>query len=114
MMIFYLPEDRDAFIGTWNVNDSCFRDAYNVSIVADPANSSQVIIKNFWQIGYNEKPPYAIVAGSTITIPKQSMLYNGSDTVSGSGSLIKDKIKWDFTVKAGGDLWTCNATYEKP
>jgi len=107
-------EDRDAYLGTWNVNETCSRDVYTVVIEKDPTNSSQVIIKNFWLIGYQEKPPYAIVAGSTITIPQQSMCDDGSNIVSGSGSLVKNDITWDYTVNDGADLYKCNATYSNP
>jgi hypothetical protein len=106
--------DRDAFLGIWNVTDSCFRNSYDVNIVVDSSNSTRVIIQNFWLIGYNEKPPYAIIAGSTITIPNQTMCYNKNDTVSGSGQLYKGKIKWDYTVNDGADLWTCTSTYNRP
>jgi hypothetical protein len=110
-----LNNDRDIFLGTWNVNETCVRDAYDVNIVADPSNSSQVIIKNFWLIGYEEKPPYAIVAGTTLTIPEQSMCDDESKIVKGSGKLDKNKIEWDYTVvNNGADLNTCTATYEKP
>jgi hypothetical protein len=107
-------DDRDAFLGTWNVAESCVKEAYTVTIIKDPSNSSQVIIENFWLIGFNEKPPYAIVAGTTITIPEQAICYNASNIVSGSGKLEKSKINWDYTVNDGADLWSCTATYEKP
>ena len=107
-------DDRDAFLGSWNVIESCSKDAYTVNISADPSNSSQVIIENFWLIGFNEKPPYAIVAGTTITIPEQAICYNASNIVSGSGNLDKGKIEWDYTVNDGADLWSCTATYEQP
>ena len=106
-------DDRDQFIGYWDVNETCNRDSYSVQIVADPSNSSQVLIKNFWLIGNNEKPPYAIVAGSTITIPKQLMCNNGTNEVQGSGKLDKNKIIWSYTVNDGADLYTCTATYKK-
>ncbi len=106
-------DDRDQFIGYWDVNETCNRDSYSVQIIADPSNSSQVLIKNFWLIGNNEKPPYAIVAGSTITIPKQDMCNNCSNEVQGSGKLNKNKITWNYTVNDGADLYTCTATYEK-
>ncbi|MBN2175335.1 MAG: hypothetical protein JW731_14470 [Bacteroidales bacterium] len=111
---FDLTDDRDVFLGTWNVDETCTRDAYSVSIEKDPSNSSQVIINNFWLIGYQEKPPYAIVAGSSITIPKQAICDDGSNLVSGSGTLNKDKITWSYTVNDGADLYTCSAVYEKP
>ncbi|MCD4746211.1 MAG: hypothetical protein K8R58_07920 [Bacteroidales bacterium] len=41
-------DPRDNFLGNWNVNETCQRDAYSVTIVVDPSNSSQVLIKNFW------------------------------------------------------------------
>lgn len=106
-------DDRDQFIGYWDVNETCSRDSYSVQIVADPSNSSQVLIKNFWLIGNNEKPPYAIVAGSTITIPKQTMGNNDSNEVEGSGKLDKNKITWHYTVNDGADLYTCTAEYSK-
>ncbi len=60
-----LPEDeRDAFLGIWEVSETCNRFSYDVEIVKDPVNDSQVLIKNFWLIGYDEKPPYAIVSGN--------------------------------------------------
>ncbi|MBN3035267.1 MAG: hypothetical protein JW861_06750 [Bacteroidales bacterium] len=106
-------DDRDQFLGSWNVNETCQRDAYSVEIIRDPSNSSQVIIRNFWLIGYNEKAPYAIVAGSSIVIPEQTMCDNNSNEVSGSGTLDKNRITWNYTVNDGADLWTCSATYEK-
>ncbi|MBM3435798.1 MAG: hypothetical protein FJY07_06230 [Bacteroidetes bacterium] len=105
-------DDRQAFIGTWNVTETCVKDAYTVTIEADPSNSAQVIINNFWLIGFQEKPPYAIVAGSSITIPNQTMCNDGSNTVSGSGLLKNGKIEWDYTVNDGADLFTCSAIYE--
>jgi hypothetical protein len=107
-------EDRDAFIGSWNVTDSCSKDAYSVNIIKDPSNSSQVIIENFWLIGYNEKAPYAIIAGTTMTIPQQNMCNNDANEVSGNGKLEKKIIKLNYTVNDGADLWTCKANYEKP
>ena len=109
------PADpRDQFIGSWNVNETCIKDAYSVSIEKDTTNSSQVIIKNFWLIGFNEKPPYAIVTGNTLTIPSQTMCYSGSNSVKGSGLLSKNTITWSYSVNDGADLYTCSATYEKP
>ena len=111
-----LIDDRNKFIGTWNVNETCTRDSYSVEIIKDPSNSSQVIIKNFWLIGSHEKAPYAIVAGNNINIPKQQMCDNGANEVSGSGTLSKNEkiINWDYTVNDGADLHNCSATYEKP
>lgn len=106
--------DRDKFIGTWDVNETCQRNAYSVQIEADPSNSVQVLINNFWLIGYQEEPPYAIVAGNSIVIPKQYIGNNKEIEVTGSGSYSNDIITWSYTVNDGADLYTCSATYEKP
>jgi hypothetical protein len=107
-------DDRDAFLGNWNVIETCNKDGYTVNITIDPSNSSQVIIENFALIGYNEKPPYAIIAGSTITIPKQLVCDDESLEVAGSGKLDKETIKLDYTLSDGADLVTCTANFEKP
>lgn len=109
------PEnDRDKFIGTWEVNENCQRNSYTVTIEADPTNSAQVIINNFWLIGYQEEPPYAIVAGNNIVIPKQFITNNNDIEVTGGGDYSKEEITWNFTVNDGADLYTCDATYSTP
>ena len=106
-------DDRNAFLGTWNVNETCNRIPYQVTIIKDPTNSSQVIIKNFWLIGPDEKAPYAIVAVSSIVIPQQNICNDEKTTVKGSGVLNKNIIVWEYTVNDGADLHTCVASYEK-
>lgn len=106
-------DDRDQFLGIWNVNETCNRLPYQVNIINDPSNSSQVIITNFWLMGSYEKAPYAIVAGSNIVIPQQYIFNDESTSVKGSGTLNKEKIEWEYTVNDGADLYTCVATYEK-
>ena len=106
-------EDRDAFLGTWKVNETCNRIPYQVTITKDLSNSSQVIINNFWLIGPDEKAPYAIVAGSNIVIPQQNIYNDGKTIVTGSGVLNKNTIDWEYTVNDGADLHNCTATYEK-
>lgn len=106
-------DDRDKFIGAWNVNETCNRDSYSVQIDPDPTNSSQVIIRNFWLIGYQASPPYGIVAGNTITLPNQPVGDNISIEVEGSGKYENGDIEWSYTVNDGADLWSCNATYSR-
>lgn len=109
------PEsDRDKFIGTWEVNENCQRTSYSTEIEADPTNSAQVIIMNFWLIGNQEDPPYAIVAGNNIVIPKQFITNNKDIEVMGSGDYSNDEIIWSFTMNDGADLYTCDAVYSKP
>lgn len=91
------PDDpRDAFTGTWICTDYPAKStatAYTVEIVADPFNSSRVIIYNFFQLGM-EEGPYAIVAGNTLTVPEQ-LIFNNTWQVSGFGRLKADEILWD-------------------
>ncbi len=108
------PSDaRGAYIGDWDVTESCSKDSYSVQIVADPNNDDRVLIKNFWLIGYQEVPPYAIVDGDIITMPNQSILNDGSLEVHGNGTLSKEKITWYYEISDGADLSKCSATYEK-
>lgn len=108
-----LPDDRDSFLGLWDVTDNCSKSSYQVEIIRDQSNSSQVIIKNFGLIGQNEKAPYAIVAGNTIAIPTQLISNDESIEVNGSGKLDKNKISWAYDISDGADLLTCTAIYEK-
>lgn len=104
-------EDRDKFIGQWSVNDeTCQRSRYLVTIAADPSNSVQVIITNFGFSGATI-PDTAIVAGSTITVPRQS---NSEQwIILGSGKYNDGKIDWSYSLEISGDLLTCTATYVK-
>lgn len=108
------PSDaRDAYLGNWDVNESCSKDAYSVQIIADPNNENRVMIKNFWLIGNQESPPYAVIDDDIISIPTQSILNNGSLEVHGTGTLNKNKITWYYEINDGADLFSCSATYEK-
>ncbi len=90
------PEDpRDSFVGTWICTDYPAKSqssAYTVEITTDPFNSSRVLIYNYFQLG-DEVAPYAVVAGSTITVPEQ-LVENGTWQVSGFGKLKGDEIQW--------------------
>ncbi|MFU8844525.1 MAG: hypothetical protein ACNA7V_12045 [Bacteroidales bacterium] len=107
-----LIDDRDAFIGTWNVNETCSKDAYTVTITKDPGNSSQVLIGNFWHVPFCQDLPYAIIAGKSMVIPQQSFCSNAFD-VGGSGTLSKNKLTLSYTVSDGADEYKCTAFYEK-
>lgn len=108
-----LTDDRDAFLGTWNVTESCSKDAYTVQIQKDPSNSSQVIILNFWNTGNCDDPVQALVAGSSLYISTQKFCNNDFEA-DGSGDLTKDKVYWTYSVNDGADLFNCDATYTRP
>lgn len=108
-----LIDDRDAFLGSWNVSESCVKDAYTVNITKDPSNSAQILINNFWNTGNCGNPVYAIVAGNSAYIPTQ-IFCNNDFEADGSGDLIKEEISWEYEVNDGADLFKCNAAYTRP
>lgn len=106
-------DDRDAFLGKWNVVESCSKDAYSVNIVKDPSNSAQVLITNFWNTGNCNEAAYAIVAGESLFIPNQLFCDNAFKT-DGGGDLNKEKITMSYNINDGADLFSCQATYSRP
>jgi hypothetical protein len=100
---------RDNYLGTWKVQESGKgKVTYEVEITADPDNSVQVLINNFYD--YNIKP-YAIVTASTITLPSQD--FAKSLQIHGSGTLSQEKITWTYYVNNGADLDTIHSVYTK-
>ena len=105
-----VPDTRDKFVGTWNVNDeSCGKGKYVVEIIKDPSNSIQVLIQNF-AAAIADDPDTAIVAGASIHIYKQK---NSEDwTIEGNGTYNTDgKIDWNYKLIISGHEETCTATY---
>ncbi|MBU2650456.1 MAG: hypothetical protein KKA81_05940 [Bacteroidetes bacterium] len=103
--------DRDKFLGSWSVNDeTCQKSRYTVTISADPSNSIQVLLSNF---GFSQsaQPDTAIVAGTTITLPRQEN--SEKWFITGSGKFQDNKINWSYTLEISGDLLSCTATYRK-
>jgi len=112
----YIDDDpRDAITGEWVCNETpVARFSYPVVISEDPANSSQVLISNFGFIGEDEKPPYAILAGNTLSIPVQNIGNDNSVEVEGFGQIKNDnEIIWDYTLRIGGDANDYNAVYSR-
>lgn len=105
-------DDRDAFLGSWSVTESCSKDSYTVQIVEDPSNSAQVLINNFWNTGNCGTSPYGIVAGNSIYLPKQYFC-DGDFQVNGDGELNKENVSWSYSIDDGADLSTCDANYSK-
>ena len=100
---------RDNYIGSWRVSESGKgRLTYEVQISADPNNSAQVLIKNFYNFGVE---PYCLVTQGNITLPSQS--FSKFITVYGSGTLNGSTITWTYYVNNGADLDTIKSTYTK-
>ncbi len=108
---------RDPFLGTWKCTESearSYQFVYQVNIRKDPSNSSRVLLDNFGFIGFDEKPPYGVVAGSTITIPQQQVCDDNSITVSGFGTQVDvNTMNWEYQLIIGGDKNDYTAVFEK-
>jgi hypothetical protein len=104
---------REKFTGTWRFNESEVKSTlafYNVLISIDPGNSSQVLLRNFANIG-NFHSAYGIVTTNRITIPQQTI---ASLVVSGTGNLINNsRMEWTYSVNDGADLISYSAVAEK-
>ena len=115
-----LPEEddgtgdpRDKFLGTWKVDETCSRMNYIVTISYDPSNSSQVLISNFGNPGPGYDPAVALVTGNSIYVSSQTI--GPSWTANGSGVYISssETVDWNYTLKIGGNLLQCSATYSR-
>ena len=117
------PEDdidtgdlRDKYTGTWRFTESPVvksPDAisFTVTINYDPDNSSQVLLRNFAQLG-GQYAPYGIVTSNRITIPSQEVeqgfMISGTGTLSGSNTM-----NWEYSTIAGGDMESFTAVASK-
>lgn len=116
MMVSCVPEgdldpdsddERDKFIGTWRFDETpASREvdaiSFTVTISYDPSNTSQVLLKNFAQIG-GQYSAYGIVTNNRITIPSQEI--TSGFRVSGSGTMSNlSTMNWEYTIIAGSDM----------
>lgn len=107
--IQFFEDPRDKFTGQWSVNnESCQKSRYTVTISNDPSNSIQVLMYNF---GFSNvsRPDTAIVAGNTITLPRQ--LNQEKWIIEGTGIYEDNKIQWEYSLEISGSLEACTATY---
>lgn len=104
-------DDRDAFVGTWNVSDQIISKAnYQVRIYKDPSLSTKVWMINFHGV---TDTAYAYVDGKNITISQQQI---GSThlTTAGSGLMTgTSKIELEYYVSDGAQQDTISAIYLK-
>jgi hypothetical protein len=103
-------DDRDKFTGTWMFSESpaARSISYSVTISNDPSNSSQVLLKNFGNMGHSYSA-YGIVTSKAIYIPSQEM--SDGLFVEGNGTLIStDNMSWTYNIEGGGDSEDYEAT----
>lgn len=102
-------DPRDKFIGTWSVSDQPGRINYVVSIVKNPAQSTDVLLNNFADMGGSAN---GLVVGSKIIIDKQNIgndfLSNGTGTYVSSG-----RLEFEFLLDDGIELESRVAVFSK-
>ena len=97
---------RDKYIGTWTVQEKK-KITYQVQITADPSNSAQVLIGNFYNFNIQ---PFAIATSGTLTIPTQNFSTQGIK-VWGVGTYTSKKLTWVYYVNDGANQDTIHSTY---
>jgi|GEM_PF-3805516 hypothetical protein len=108
--IFDDVDSRDAFTGEWIASDQCSKQTYRVNVTLDAANSTQVIISNFANLGYSAT---AVVAGNSIYVSNQSV--GGGYSVNGSGIISGSVISWTtYNFESDGESTSCICTFTAP
>lgn len=105
------PADaRDPFVASWNVSENSSQigiTPYVVHINKSTSNTSQVLIENFYNIGFTYKA-VATIDGTNVTIGQQT--YNGNQ-LHGSGSKTgANTITLTYYMDNGSTIDTCTAT----
>lgn len=97
-------EDREKFLGNWETTETSTLYpqpiTFQISIEED-MNSSQIRLYNIYQLG-TDVYAYAVVTGSSFTIPEQTvnnMIIEGYASLDG-----ENKINIDYSVNDGADL----------
>lgn len=97
-------EDREKFLANWETTETSTLYpqpiTFQVSIEKDD-NSAQIRLYNIYQLG-TDVYAYALVTGSSFTIPQQSV---NNMLIEGYGEMVtENKINIDYTVNDGADL----------
>lgn len=100
---------NEKYIGTWNVSDQAARINYKVTIIANPSNSSEILLNNFADLG---STAIGLVIGNSVVIDNQSL--GSAYSVRGSGSYINgDKLEFNFDLNDGIDIQSRIAVFTK-
>ena len=89
----------EKYLGTWQVSDQPARLNYEVIISPNPANSAEVLLKNFADLGGSA---VGLVVGNSIIIDKQTIANDYK--VNGTGTYIKStELRFDYNLDDGID-----------
>lgn len=106
----------EKFLGDWKCYETGDLQGpfgpYDVKIVRNPANSSEVLIRNFNYQGMNESAR-AIIAGNTISVPRQKIC-DDTIEIQGSGNFSGGEISLTYKTNDGADEENIQARFYKP
>ena len=101
-------DDRDLFVGNWNVSDMVVKQNYIVQIKKDANNSTKIWLINF----HSTDSAFAYIQEKNVSLPNQTIASGlsarGNGTMSGT-----TKINWEYFVNDGSDIDTIQAIYTK-
>lgn len=106
-------DDRDKFVDVWHVVETSSQIGntnYDVHINLSTTNTSQVLMENFYNVGFSFKA-VAGVSGTSLTLANQT--YNASQ-LQGNGSMNgNNTINMSYTVNDGSSIDTCTAVFTR-
>ena len=102
-------DDRDKFVDVWHCveqSSQVGQTNYDIHINLSTTNTSQVLMENFYNVGFSFKA-VANISGTSLTLNQQT--YNASQ-LQGSGSMSgNNTINMNYTVNDGSSIDTCTA-----
>ncbi len=103
--------DRTAFIGTYNVSESCTSGNYTYSMTVAEASANKVTVTLTNLGDFQSTVLNATVSGTSLTIPSQSVTVNGTTIqISGQGTLNNTTLTIIYTATYNGTSDNCTAT----
>lgn len=107
-----IPDETDpamAFVGNWSVSDNALKLNYEVQIIKNPQNSTEILLNNF--AGSGDRA-VGLVTGKTVTLFSQT-LGNGW-RVSGRGQYkSSSRLEFQYSLSIGGDEEQRAAIFDK-
>jgi hypothetical protein len=110
------PADaRDPYVASWTVSETSSQigtvNPYTVHINKSTTNTSQILIENFYNMGFPVKAT-ANISGSAVTISPQT--FNGTNQLHGSGNKTgPNTIVLTYFMNDGSTIDTCTATLSR-
>jgi hypothetical protein len=103
-------DDRDVYVASWTCSEHSSQvgvSSFTVHINKSTTSTSQVLIENFYNLGFSYKA-VTDISGTSMTIGQQTLNGNqlhGSGTKSGTNT-----INLTYYVNNGSTIDTCTAT----